>query len=544
VKASALVHAPARRLRGAGFARRRAGVAVLAIMSLVSAGCGARVAPYLGASAAAPGSSSNGSGSGPALGSTGSTGSSGKRSTSGAAGTSSRTVVVGATQGHTVGGASGRPGSGGGSSTGGGGGATGGGSTGQNPGQGVVASGFNFSPQAEASYCTGTQGNTASAPGVTPTSITVGNVSGLSGAVSDSFAPGSQAVVALFNSINRFGGICGRQLKVNIQDDQQSSSTNASDVQFLTPQVLAFVGSLSDADNGGVPAMVAAGVPDLGPAINTNRSNSPVYWSATGGSVTVRNGRALLYNTALNGAKQYGGLPKNIAVLSYSISISAQAGQEFAALYQKFGVPVCYTNYNISPAPGATMGSVVSAMQQHGCDGVFTTMDVVGNAQMLDDMQADNYHPSNISTTYEGYTPQQISLAGQSAAQGLQVGLSSIPLEETSNPGIALYTQEMATYQPGQPTTEFGLESWADAQLFVYALIKAGRNPTRASLVSAFQGVTNFTMEGAFGPYTPNSRTGPLCNVNVMVRGSGFVRQSPPTGLYCKGQLVDVGAAS
>ena len=349
---------------------------------------------------------------------------------------------------------------------------------------------------------------------------------------------------ALFNSINRFGGICGRQLNLHIQDDQQSSSTNASDVQFLTPQVLAFVGSLSDGDNGGVPAMEAAGVPDMGPAINTNRSNSPVYWSATGGSVTVRNGQAFLYNTALNGAKQYGDLPKNVCVLSYSIAISAQAAQQFAALYQKFGVPVPYTNYNISPAPGATMGSVVSAMQQHGCDGVFTTMDIVGNAQMLEDMQADNYHPSNISTTYEGYTPQQISLAGQSAAQGLQVGLVVDPAGGDVQPGHR-------PLHPGDGDLPAGP---ADHRIRPRIL---GRRPAVRLCPDQGRpqpdpGLAHQRLAGSHGLHHggrlrsvyANARTGPLCNVNVVVRGSTFVRQSPPTGLYCNGQLIDVGAAS
>ncbi len=407
----------------------------------------------------------------------------------------------------------------------------------------TAASAFNFNPQAEAAYCTGTAGNTASAPGVTPTSINVGNVSGLTGVVSDSFTQGSQAVVAAFNSVNRFGGICGRQLKLQVQDDQQSTSSNAADVQYLIPQVLAFVGSLSDADNGGVPAMVAAGVPDIGPAINTNRSNAPVYWSATGGAVTVRNGRVLYYDTWINGLRANHDLPSSMAILSYSIPISASAGQQFATLFQKAGVKICYSNYSIPPAPGTVMGSVVTAMQSANCGGVFTTMDVVGNADMLQDMGTDSYHPQLVSTTYEGYTPDQISLAGQDNAQGLQVGLSSLPLTDP-NPAVQLYQSELAIYEPGQPPSEFGFEAWADAQLFVYALIQSGRNPTRASITNAMGAVTNWTTDGAFGPYTPRDRTGPACIVTVQVHGNGFSRLWPSSGLYCNGQLVDVGPAS
>jgi hypothetical protein len=171
-------------------------------------------------------------------------------------------------------------------------------------------------------------------------------------------------------------------------------------------------------------------------------------------------------------------------------------------------------------------------------------MDVVGNGVMLRDMAADSYRPSLISTTYEGYTPDQISEAGGSQnAQGLDVALSSVPLT-AAVPGVQEYGQEMATYQPGQPLTEFGLEAWADAELYVYGLLKAGRNPTRSSLVQALSQVSNWTSDGAFGAYTPNQRTGPPCVTNVVYRGSAFVQTWPSSGLFCNGQLVDVGPAS
>jgi ABC-type branched-subunit amino acid transport system substrate-binding protein len=189
------------------------------------------------------------------------------------------------------------------------------------------------------------------------------------------------------------------------------------------------------------------------------------------------------------------------------------------------------------------MGSVVTSMQQKNCGGVFTTMDVVGNADMLQDMQSDGYHPGLVSTTYEGYTPDQISLAGSKAATGLDIGLSSVPLT-SQVPGVQEYSSQMATYQPGQPLTEFGIEAWADAELFVYALLQAGRNPTRASFVSALNSVTNWTSDGAFGAYTPHNRTGPPCITNVKYNGSAFAETWPSSGLYCQGGLVDVGKAS
>lgn len=520
--------------------------ALVASAALLAA-CGARVPPYLAATGTGTGSSATTSGVG--SGSLSGAGSVSAQSSQGAGTGGGAASPSGAAPGGAAGSPAGPAGTGSNQSSSGGAAATSGGGGG---GGGVAVavspatlspSNFSYDPQVQASYCTGTSGNTASAPGVTPTSITAGNVSGITGAVSDSFTPGYQAVEAVFDSINRFGGICGRQLELSVEDDQQNSSSNEADVQALIPKVLAFVGSLSDADNGGVPAMVSAGVPDLGPAINVNRSNSPVYWSATGGSVTIKNGQEYLNDGWLKGLQQYNDLPKSIAVLAYSIPISAQAGQEYAAVFKSLGVALCYTNYSIPPAPGTVMGSVVTTMDNDHCGGVFTTMDVVGNADMLQDMQSDGYHPPLISTTYEGYTPDQISLAGSQAATGLDIGLASVPLT-ADVPGVTEYSQQMATYQPGQPLTEFGLEAWADAELYVYALLKAGRNPTRASLTSALAAVSDWTSDGAFGAYTPSNRTGPPCVTNVEYNGSSFAQTWPSSGLYCQGTLVDVGPAS
>ncbi|MGI8492341.1 MAG: ABC transporter substrate-binding protein, partial [Acidimicrobiales bacterium] len=267
-----------------------------------------------------------------------------------------------------------------------------------------------------------------------------------------------------------------------------------------------------------------------------------VYWSATGGSVTVRNGRALINNNGINLLKTAGELSSNIAILGYSIPISAQAAKEFGLLFQQAGVSICYENEGIPPAPGTVMGSVVQAMVSKGCTGVFTTMDAVGNADMLRDLAPYRSQFKLVDTTYEGYSADQIALAGVDNAQGLTVGLSSVPLDDP-NPAVHAYQSQLATYQPGKSPSEFGLESWADAQLFVYALIQSGRNPTRASLISALSAVKDWTTGGAFGPYTPSERTAPHCSVNVQVKGNGFVRIAPASGLYCVGQLVDVGPA-
>ncbi|HUI02777.1 MAG TPA: ABC transporter substrate-binding protein [Acidimicrobiales bacterium] len=506
--------------RAGRHARTRAALPLLATCVLLSA-CGARVGPYLGADAAA--------------GQNGAAGSAGGTATAGVAGAPSG--AGGAAGGAAAGGgaaargataSAGRPGAPGASAPGG-------------APAAVTPQSFSFDPRAEAAACPGSAGNTASDTGVSASQVTVGNVSGLTGPLADSFNQGAEAVNALFAAVNAAGGICGRKLVLDTEDDQQNASTNASDVADLIPKVLAFAGSTSDADNGGVPAMAQSNVPDFGFAINCNRSESPTYWSAAGGSCYQPQGPGkgpyAIDDSALALAKQSGYFPTKLAFLSYNIAISAQAAQQFEYVYQHtFGASPCYTDFSISPA-SASLESDVAQMQADGCNGVMTTLDVTGNAKLLQAMAQQSFTMPYTYTTFDGYTPAQITIAGQSAAQGLTVGVPFTPLNEP-NPTVQLYQQELSTYEPGKQPSGFGFLSWESAQMLVYALVASGHSPSRASVTKAVGALKDWNGGGALGPYTPSTHSVGSCQVDVVVKGNAFVRRAPASGLFCGGQTV------
>jgi ABC-type branched-subunit amino acid transport system substrate-binding protein len=396
---------------------------------------------------------------------------------------------------------------------------------------------FNFDPAAEAAACPGAGGNGSSDVGVTPTSITLGNVSGLTGILPNNFNQGAEAVQALFAAVNARGGICGRQLKLQVEDDGQDASRNAADISDLIPKVFAFVGSTSDADNGGVPQMVQANVPDLGQAINTNRAASPTNISAAGNQLVV-NGKFTGYNTLMKGLIEHNNAPKRIAVLAYSIPISADAGNYFYYAFQKYGgAAPCYEDTAVSPA-SASLDADVFQMQQKGCDGVFTTMDVTGNGKLLQSMARNSsFKPIFVGTTYDGYTPTQIAVAGQQAAQGLQVFTNFVPFNDP-NPAMQLYLSQLHTYQPGKQPSGFGAGAWATAQMLIYALIVAGRNPTRAKVLQIMNGLKGWSTGGMFSPIDVGAHGPAKCVVELGIKGNDFVRLWPAQGLYCNGDLV------
>ena len=505
--------------------RRPATIPLLAALAVLVAACGARVPPYLGAGQAgvAPGAGGPTTGSG---------------SPSGAGGTPPA--------GATSGGASALGATGGAAAP-----AAGGSGPAANPAGGAPPGGlagltpasFPYNPAQQAALCPGGAGNTASAVGVTPTSITLGNVSGLTGILANNFNQGPEAVEALFKAVNAAGGICGRQLQLQVEDDGQDAGKNAADIADEIPKVLAFVGSTSDADNGGVQEMVNGNVPDLGVAINGNRGSSSVYWSTNGATQYLVNGHPEIYDSFVNGLKAAGNFPSKVATLAYSIAISAQAGQQFQNLFVHDGSQNCFTDFSVSPAT-ASLDQDVLEMKSKGCNGVFTTMDVTGTAKLLAAMARQNFHPVFKGTTFDGYTQSQIDVANTDSpgsADGLEAALPFLPLSD-GNPIVSLYLSELRTYQPGKQPSGFGLESWATGQMFIYALLKADRNPTRASLTQALQSIDSWNTGGATAPITPRLRqpSGP-CTMDVVVKGNGFTRKWPASGFFCTGQLVPVG---
>jgi len=505
------------------------------VLGLVASACGARVAPYLGAGQgvqAGSGGTAAGTGSGSGGSSSVSGGSAGAVGTTPGAGAGSASVTGTGSGGSSASSGSASSGS-----------ASGGGSSAASS-SGSVASltpdNFVYQPAQQAAYCQGTAGNTASAPGITPTTISLGNVSGITGVLANNFGQGSQAVQALFSAVNAAGGICGRQLKLLVEDDGQDAGHNASDIADEIPKVFAFVGSTSDADNGGVQEMANAGTPDFGAAINPNRGVSPVYWSPNGATVFTQNGHPYIYNTLANGLKQAGNFPTKVALLAYSVPISASAAQEFQNMFAQSGASVCFTDYSISPA-STSLDQDVLEMKGKGCTGVFTTLDVTGNAKLLQAITRQDWKPTFAGTTFDGYTPALISVAGQSNAQGFEMNLPFLPFND-NNPIVNQYESQLSTYEPGQSPSGFGIEGWASAQMFLYALIKAGRNPTRASLVNVLNAIQTWNTGGATVPITPKLRhpAGP-CTMAVAIKGSDFTRVWPTSGFYCNGQFIRVG---
>lgn len=406
---------------------------------------------------------------------------------------------------------------------------------------GVGPGGFNFDPEAEAHACTGTVGNKKSDVGVTPTSITLGNVSALSGPYAE-IPAAPDAVKALFQAINQYGGICGRKLELVVKDSGSNPTVTASDTRALASSVFAFVGGDDPNDGAEAPVLATVKVPAIESGINDALTSSRLYWSAAPlNGVPVVGTKHYIYDTLFLGLKALKLAPKKLALVSQSFPIGIESAEDFGKAFERVdGTSICYRLENLtSSTSAASYDAAALAMKQAGCDGVFSASEIAPFVELLKAMRVEHYNPPFIMDEEDGYDTAFSTLAG-SVGKGMMVFLWTAPLNENT-PMVSLYKSELKAIGDSSEVSTEGVIAWDDAQMFVYSLLKAGRNPTRGKVESTLRHLTDWTIGDLASPYDPADYAKPAGECIVVVRYTGepnkgfagFVRDWPSTGFYC-----------
>jgi ABC-type branched-subunit amino acid transport system substrate-binding protein len=483
-----------------GSRRRRTGsiLVVLLAVTLVSTACGARLTA---AQLAAANASNNGSGSG------GSGTGSGAKS-----GTGTTTTVAGAAG---TAGSAGSAATAGGST--GGGSATGGGA----PSGGVAVAAGPVCPN----------GAAGSGPGVSASTITIGNVSTVTGPVPGLFTSarlGTQAFVAYQNSI---GGVCGRKLALSSADDDLQEAQNSTAVQSLAPQVLAFVGSFSVADDGGAPAMASANVPDIGEALTPARFNLPQNFSPQPQPNGFITGPFQYF------AQKFGpNVTQHMAILAEDQGTAQAQGIAQQKAMESVGYKFVFSSTSISPTT-SDFGAIIASMKAAGVQGLIFEATAAIYGAMASQMYTAGYTIPFADWGAPAYDPQFVTTGGPGANGAiLEQSLAMYEGQDAAAiPEVALFDKWYASVSGGQSPTIYAAYGWLSGMMFVQA-INAGGAPTRAALFNGLKTITNFNGAGMVAPVNPAGKTPPNCFIIIDVTNGKFVRDSStPSGFTCSG---------
>lgn len=371
------------------------------------------------------------------------------------------------------------------------------------------------------------------APGVTASSITVGQVDTLSGPVPGLFLGAENGTQAYLDYVNSKGGVNGRKVRLVADDDQFSAANYATDTQQLVKQTFALVGGFSLFDASGVPAINAARIPDITESLSSLRNLDQYNYSPSplipGGS---RLGPFTYYK------KMYGNAYQHVGTLDSDVATAeSQSNADYAAM-QSVGYKIVYKD---------TVGSVqtdftsdVIKMRSAGVQMVYIVgMAVSQVVALAKNMAQQNFHPKLFATNGVAYDSSYIPTAGPNAAGNTFTDQQSAMFQgqdAKAVPAVATFDKWTKKVDPSGHIDTYALFGWVSAQLFVQALQAAGRNPTRTSLLAALTKITSFNGNGLIATTNPAQKKPGTCWIEIKVANGRWQRTapSPASGFVCK----------
>ncbi len=360
------------------------------------------------------------------------------------------------------------------------------------------------------------------APGVTPTSITVGTISTQTGTLASNFGSLIYGEKAYFNYINAQGGVNGRKINYKYALDDGGNPTTFNQLaNTLINQDHVFavtgVGTAFFTPN----LFVESGIPTYGYNVTGNWAPQPNLFAA-GGSVQYYPAGAPQVSFVARKAQS----KPSIAFIAYGIAASANACQSEQNALKAAGYTISYSDLKVN-YPGSTVATDVQRMKQAGTNMVASCMDVQGNVTMA---RAIQQYGAHITQLWFNGNDQSTLNQNQSLMQGIYFGLAHVPFSAPQSlyPGLKLYITQMKKYAPNYVYDEVAIQGWESAALFVQGVRMAGNNLTWANVIKQDNSITAFTAGGLEAPvnWKDAGHTGhapPYCVAYIKVSGTKYV---------------------
>ncbi len=377
--------------------------------------------------------------------------------------------------------------------------------------------------------------------GVTPDSVTVGNVTTQVAGLFTGAVVGTKAYAAYVNSE---GGVDGRRIIVQSADDQFSGAMNKQETQSVVQQYFANVGGLSLEDSFSEPIIAAnPGFPDVTASLDPGTQKLPNNFSPLPAGQGWPTG-PLLYFKQLYPTKvlHTGTIIANLPSTELAWSNEKAAMQHLG--YQVLEDPAL-------PATTTDFTEQVVAMKAAGVQILFLEQEPQNYASAIfRDLDEQNFHPVVVQGA-ASYNPQLVANSGGAqvvdGAYLQQAASLYLGEDATQIPAITTFNTWVQKVSPGFTPDFFTLTGWLCGELFVDALRNAGADPSRGSLLQALRKITSF-QSGNLVPVTnPSGKVPVTCYILGQVTGGNFVRlddppvSGPTHGYRCDGTYYTAG---
>lgn len=384
---------------------------------------------------------------------------------------------------------------------------------------------------------------TASAPGVTPTTIKIGLIAPFTGDSSSSAVGTTQFAQARIDLQNAEGGVDGRQLQLVTADDQSSPTADLSAAQSLVESDHVF-GVVSNTPFlfGGYKVLQQQNVPVTGAGYDGPEwGSSTNMFTYQAPSDTAYNGKLYGYDNTAKFLKEQGAT--KAAVLGYGISPSATAaGKEQVAADTAAGIANCYENLSV-PFGAQDFTADVLSIEHAGCNTVIGIFVEASNVSLSSALHNASYKGIQFYDT--SYDPASLTSAGAQVDLNGSYSYGLLP----GTPAATTFLNAVHKYDPSFTGTipSFNEEvSWEATDVMIKGLELAGQNPTQSAFIKNLRNVTGYTIGGLSpSPISFNYLNGNLapteCFTYVQLQGNHFV-PVPASGAATCGTLISISA--
>ncbi|MHB8438709.1 MAG: ABC transporter substrate-binding protein [Acidimicrobiales bacterium] len=374
--------------------------------------------------------------------------------------------------------------------------------------------------------CTSSNNGGATATGVTANSISVGNITSISGVAPGLTKSAQQATEAWAAYVNSQGGICGRMIKVQPFDDGNTSSGNYSDASQACSSDFAMVGNASGFDDGSASAVSSCGIPDVAAEISTHAAGNTadIFGASPGNAHYWSTGPAVWL------AKTYPSAVTHAAMIYLNVPATQEQAQAEMNTYQTVGFKYIYTA-SVSPTE-PNYAPYVQNMESAGVKYVTEYSDDNSAARLAQAMQQANFVPPAVVVDWfsEMYSPAFLQETNGSA-NGDLVLMATAPYEEaSSNPGMALFLTWMNRVAPTFTHDIFAEFAWSAGMAFLQAAKAVGGDLTRPALIAQLQKIGPWDGGGvqppaqSFGQRIPSNC---FSYFKINSSGNGYTRVYP-----------------
>jgi len=335
--------------------------------------------------------------------------------------------------------------------------------------------------------------------GVSDTEITLGQTIVQSGNLAAVYQPIAPAMTAYFAKVNKEdGGVCDRQIKLIVEDDQYSPAVALEKAKKLVEQdeVLAFVGNLgTPAVTGQVEYINAQEVPHLWVSTGASKWGDTATYPWTTGYIPDYTSEGKILGNYIND-----NLPGKTVAALYQNDDFGKNGLDGMKSVVKAQI-VAEQSYE---STATDIASQLAILRDANPDILYLYSTPAFTAKAFAYMKANNWRPQVVQSYVNSATQLASLVGGGSAPEQIQAGFQELagtistnyildPVASASDPAIVEHKRIMETYG-GPPLSTLSVYAQSLAELMVETLRIACENNdmTRAGVMKAAESIKGF----------------------------------------------------